>query len=68
MMTFYFRFNMQFENGLCTFMDKIQYTIMFTIFTQKYVCLILFQTHLCDPLQMLNTYLFCYCRYKFIHG
>jgi len=26
---------------------------MFTIFTQKYLCLILFQTHLCDPLQLL---------------
>jgi len=29
----------------------------------SYLSLILFQTHLCVPLQMLNTYLFCYCRY-----
>jgi len=46
---------------------------MFNIFTHKYLCLILFQTHPCDPLQILNNNYFvivCINLYmvKTVHG
>jgi len=62
MMTFVFICD--WKKGLCTLMDILEYTVIFTILTQKYVVFVS-NTVSNSPLWSLTHALhnFCYCRY-----